>query len=507
METDTEFLRKLIFALIWACVLAFPAGLCAEKFLKNRPKTRLAIQALCALSTIPVVLLMDRTQLITVCIVSLLFAFLAITPFLLAFSQDKDEIVLNISYSALAAFILMMCFGCAFSIIYRAVNELFLDGGDYSWWITSTIWTFSFFVVFIDTFTAYSSRSHNEIKIPRFCRVVFLYTLFPLYLILLLVLYAYLAKSIATLSIPMRQANGFISFATALFIIFQFTLPYYDCKASRLFRKYGAFALIPLIIVQIIISVDRIHAHGISPARYATVLYTIFSCAVVFLSFYKKGSRTLVLCPILAALCLFASFPPFNIINVPLWSQTGIMEKVLKAHGLLEDGSVNASECAKVLSPDEKEILIRAFGKIEILDKRPAWFKEDFYQTFGFNTQEANGVDYYYKLQVPASESVDISDFSEIYIIQTPGKNTVEFAGRSLDLTPSIKDRLRPSPQNRDDRKADTEPIYINAGDSFTLVITYVNAEANEIPQEINISELEDLSPIRIYGIEGFAVR
>ncbi|MBQ9539087.1 MAG: DUF4153 domain-containing protein [Treponema sp.] len=506
-DTDGIFAR-LIFALFWACIMAFPAGLSAEKFIKDKPLIRLAVQLFCALCAIPVFILMDAERwgdFPQLCIFSLLLSFIAISPFLLGFTQDKNEIVLNISFSALAAFILMMCFGCALSIIYWAISQFFMDG-ELSSPITSCIWTFSFFIVFIDSFATYTARGHNEITIPRFCKVVFLYTLFPLYLVLMLVLYAYMAVSIATLSLPMREANGYISFATALFIVFQFTLPYYDCKASRIFRKFGAFALIPLIIVQIIISVDRIHAHGISPARYATVLYTLFSCAVVFLSFYKKGSKTLALCPILACLLIFASFSPLNIINVPLWSQTRIMEKVLNAHGLIEDGSVNASECAKVLSADEKEILVRAYGKIDSFDKRPDWFNENFEKTFGFNRYESDSKDYYYRLSVPSSERMDISSYSEIYLINNRDKNIVEFAGRSFDITPYLKDYLLPS-VSYDERITDKKPIYINAGDNFTLIITNLSAYADDVPKGTDIKELDDLSLIKNYGIHGFAVR
>ena len=498
---NNDISKKVFFALCWASITALSVQLAAEKFLPQRAKTRVILQCASTLTAIPAALLLQSTPRASIIIVSLLIAMVALLPFWLSFTQDKNNIALNIFVSAFASSVLMACVCCAIEIIYLASATLFL-GGDHGD-IIEYIWICSYFIVFLCSFTAFCTRRNEHIVIPSFCKVVFLYTLLPLYAVLLLILYLYLIKSIVTLSIPMREANIFISFATALFILFEFTLPRYDCKATELFHRYTPFALIPLIIVQIVISADRIHAHGISSARYAVLLYILFSAAAIFLSRYKNGEKMLLLCPIFAFLSLFASISSLNIISVPLKSQTRIMENVLNAHNLLQNGEVNAAECAKILSADEREILTRAYGKIEDFSTRPSWFKEDFANTFGFNAGEtAAKTDYYYWINVPSSKSLDVRSFTEIYRLRQSDDNMITFANETIDIRAHLLPLLRVY-DSYDKSTDDENPLVIHTDSGFTLILTQLKAYAKNIVDGTPISA-DDLD---LRSAAGYAAR
>ncbi len=489
-----DFFTSLAFCLVFGAALAFAVQLLAEKLLEKRIKARLALQAACALFVIPLFIFYKNFEDARIAVTSIFFALLAICPFLLRFSQNENEILPNIFTAFFAAFIITMCVGCALSVIYWALSTLFFDKSEFDFY--TAIWSFSFYAVALNTFVAYSSKKHEEIKIPKLCKIVFLYTLLPLYALLILVLYCYLAKSAITLSIPMRDANTFISIATALYVLFYFCLSYYDCKTTKIFYKFCPWILLPLVAVQILISIDRIRAHGISPNRYAVVMYTLFTCIALALSFYKKGKFMFFVCPTLAAILLFAGASPLNIQNVPLWSQTRIMEKILNERGLLLNGKVDAKKAAEILTNEEREVLSRAYEKIRVFNKRPKWFEtvqdktelrreKDFEKTFGFKTNEEKKLSYYFELDVPSSRKISVPPSSDFYVLKSerndegPEKRVVKFAGKTYDLAKDIRPLLKIKEKDVD-KTTESDPIYIDAGDGYTIVLTYVSASASE---------------------------
>lgn len=505
-----DFFTSLAFCLVFGAALAFAVQLLAEKLLEKRIKARLALQAACALFVIPLFIFYKNFEDARIAVTSIFFALLAICPFLLRFSQEENEILPNIFTALFAAFIIMMCVGCALSIIYWALSTLFFDKSEFDFY--TAIWNFSFYAVALNTFVAYSSKKRDQIKIPKLCKIVFLYTLLPLYALLLLVLYCYLAKSAITLSIPMRDANTFISIATALYVLFYFCLSYYDCKATKIFYKFCPWILLPLVAVQILISIDRIRAHGISPNRYAVVMYTLFTCITLALSFYKKGKFMFFVCPTLAAILLFAGASPLNIQNVPLWSQTRIMEKILNERGLLLNGKVDAKKAAEILTNEEREVLSRAYGKIRVFNKRPKWFEtvqdktelrreKDFEKTFGFKTNEEKKLSYYFELDVPSSRKISVPPSSDFYVLKSerndegPEKRVVKFAGKTYDLAKDIRPLLKIREKDVD-KTTESDPIYIDAGDGYTIVLTYVSASASE-----------DENRFSYCSVKGFAVK
>ncbi len=516
-----DFLDSLLTSLIFSGLSGFCLQLTAEKFLPLQKKVHILLQGIALLSALPVFFIYKNFEESHLAICSVCLAFLSVSPFLLSFSQKKNEIVLNIFSAAITAFIIMMCVGSALSIIFWTISTLLLKNPYND--IYSIIWIFSYTVVFHDTFLAFSSKNHAAIKIPKLCKIALLYILFPLYLLLILVLYVYLAKSIITLSIPMRETNTFISISSALFILFYLTLPHYDCTASRLYKKYAPAAIIPLVVVQIIISIDRIHAHGISTNRYAILMYTLFTCLALIFSFIKNGKHILAICPLLSLIFLISGISPLNIKKVPLWSQTRIMENVLSAHNLLVNGKIDKKRTAESLSSDERKILSRSYKKISAFKNRPFWFAKtdenknyyfakDFEDTFGFNLDDVNRTkDYYFKLSLPTSSKINLSGAKEIYILKECAENqanpgTVKYANHTLDISKKLKSCLKERPQDYNEQETEKDAIYIEDSHGFTLVLTQVEVSLWDVPAESDI--MSDERKLRYNAtIRGFAFK
>ncbi len=504
-STQSDQLETILAALarttIWCMVFSCAAGLAVEQLARalflSRKKQRRMITAFWLANLVLVVpmyfLWRIESERMYLAYGMTLFALVALCPYLLHFTQKDDEIVLNISFSALISSIISCCVGTGLTIIWMAFIILIHDFKDaeqvYLW-----IWIFTFFVVWIGCFVSYASKAHEDISIPKSCKVIFLYVLFPLYLLLLVVLYAYLAKCIITLSLPMREINLFASFASALYLLFYLTLSYYQTKAVRLFTRFGAFVLLPLIAVQCYISVDRILAHGVSIARYASVLYITFSIVVIFLSFVKKGKFMLYCCPVLAALALFSSLTPWNLIDVPFRSQTGIIIHTLEKHGLFVDGRILAERTAAELSDEDKNTIIRAYHKLLDTEREPDWYVHiadeadkngggahfDFEETFGFAQRkygEAERRQWVFKLEMPAHDAIAISPYTELYQLyfENANYNTIlKYADCRFDMREKFTELWKESAA-AGGKKQLSEPLVFSDSRGYTVFITFMS--------------------------------
>lgn len=208
----------------------------------------------------------------------------------------------------------------------------------------------------------------------------------------------------------------------------------------------------------------------------------------------KARRLMLCACPVLAALCLLAGIPPVGIVDVPLRSQTKIMERILDSHGLIRDGAVDSARAAQELSPEEKKDIDRAFGKLAYFAVYPAWCKGGYAAIFSAAAMQKYRCD----VSVPQDTAVDIARYEQLYPVQADG-TLLLFAGASFDAEQEIRARLRPESQAEESG----EPIVIRTEDGFTLVLTYVSATLSVSSEK----ELKDKPFSRAVTIRGFACR
>ena len=489
LERLSKILRTLSLSTIWCMVFSCAAQLAMEQlarilFLSRKKQGRmLIITRLASIAlVVPLYFLWGiEGERIYLAYGMTLFALVALCPYLLHFTQKDNEIVLNISFSALISSIISCCVGTGLSIIWLAFTLLvhkFKESEQVYMWI----WIFAFFAAWIGSFISYCSKPHEDIIIPKSCKVIFLYVLFPLYLLLLAVLYIYLGKCLVTLSLPMRDINLFASFATALYLLFYLTLSYYRARAVRLFLRFGSFVLLPLVAVQCYISIDRILAHGISMARYASVLYITFSIVVIFLSFMQKGKYMLFCCFVLAGLALFSSLTPWNLIDVPFRSQTGIIIRTLEKYGLFADGRVIAEKTEATLSDEDKNTIIRAYNKLDGIERKPDWYADDFKATFGFAYRKYGGEDdtrqdWKCVLELPSDSAIPISPYTELYVLDFDNANDrqlVKYAGKAFDLKEKFDGLWKQAADGGGTKRLDA-PLLFTDGEGYTVCLTYLN--------------------------------
>ncbi len=245
---------------------------------------------------------------------------------------------------------------------------------------------FTFFFIFVNVFTCciFSKRSDNSAG--KTFKIIFLYIMFPLYAILIALLYAYLAKALIVKELPRGQINWFVSFATCFYLIFYYTLQEYkESLPVKCFFKIGAFIVLPLIAVQCISFNVRIAAYGFTVMRYASLLYIIFSTAAILLTVVKNGAFAKWNLIILACVVLVALISPFNVVEATYKNQLGRLENVLRKNKMFDKELLdyNADEIEKNISNEERKILFNSFCCIlSLRHSVPDWFGErDFSRT------------------------------------------------------------------------------------------------------------------------------
>lgn len=250
-------------------------------------------------------------------------------------------------------------------LLIYAVQNLILDTSES--FIYECCVAFCFLVVAVNSFAYHLFYKRNEASSGKAFRIIMLYILLPVFAVLLLILYAYLVKALVLLKLPNGQINWFVSFASCFYIVFYFILREYEnLPAVRVFYRFGAFAFIPLICVQIPAFFIRVDAYGFTGYRYSSLLFIIFSVLAIALTFVKKGRFCKYSLPLLAALILFDSVSPFNLIDMAHKSQYGRMLGVLEKYSMfdMEKGTLteyDREELEKTIGDDDRERLLGSY--------------------------------------------------------------------------------------------------------------------------------------------------
>ena len=204
--------------------------------------------------------------------------------------------------------------------------------------------------------------------------------MFPLYIILLTLLYAYLIKSLIVQELPCGQINWFVSFATCFYFVFYYTLCEYKKNLFiKWFYKIGGFILFPLIIIQCISFKIRIDAYGFTELRYVSLLYIIFSVIAILCTMIKGGMFAKWNFIILTFFILLATVSPLNMIEVPYKKQSERMEHVLKKYKMFDNKLLdyNADDIEKNITNDDRKSLFESFNYIVNSSlPKPQWLEK-----------------------------------------------------------------------------------------------------------------------------------
>ena len=195
---------------------------------------------------------------------------------------------------------------------------------------------FSFLFIGIQVFLASLPERGKDMETPALFRALLMRVLWPVYLILLAILYLYVAKIIYVWAIPVGMMNWFASLALLAFSVFFFCFAN-DARYSLLqrFLRWGLLLFLPILAVQAVAVWQRVEPYGLTVLRYTSIHCTIFGIFLLVLAFLRRSPRPAFL--VLALMIAAFALTPLNIVDVPLRMQEarlwGVLEEKQHAAG------------------------------------------------------------------------------------------------------------------------------------------------------------------------------
>lgn len=354
-------------------------------------------------------------------------------------------------------------------LLVYAVQNLILNTDDSE--IYECCLAFSFLIFAINSIAFHLFYRRNEESSGKAFKIIVLYIMLPVFAVLLLILYAYLLKALVLMKLPNGQINWFVSVASCVYIVFYFILREYDdLPAVRFFYRFGAFAFLPLILVQIYAYTVRVVAYGFTGWRYSSLLFIIFSTVTILSTFFKKGKFTKYSLLFLSALILFDSVTPFNMINMAYKSQYGRMMKVLKKYELFDFqndrlASYDSAALESAITDEDRKTLYSSHRYISFKShlSKPEWFYKEVETSNGMQKENLSFEELFGIKQNREDESmksfyiwagdktIDIAGFKQMKEINESGNSygKIEKSGNWDDYAKKIE-KISVSTQNGD---------------------------------------------------------
>ena len=268
----------------------------------------------------------------------ILVALLCFIFFVIMRGENKDmcfpKIVSSMIFTSATCGIL----SAGLSICIAAVQSLIYNGSSI-YKVYMIVNLFVWVVVYVNLFLSFVPGKGEEITGSKIFRSFVLFVGLPIYTLLIFILFIYLAKIVVTWHMPVGEINWFASFASLFFIFFLLSVRQYEEKGAKLFVKFGGFLLIPVLIMQSIAVFERINAYGLTTPRTVSLVLIVIGAMFILSSLIApKHTSKIVLSS--GVIVLLVTITPFNVIDMPISSQTKILRTVLTENNMLKDGKV-----------------------------------------------------------------------------------------------------------------------------------------------------------------------
>lgn len=443
-NNNTVFITRLILSVLFAVIVSITAQTVSLRY-RFSPLNDLLQKIASALTSVPCYFLINNinnnnyVMLGYVCVT----AAVAVAAVYFLFTLENESLIIPYLVKNLffAGFFGLVFFS-GITLCMYAVYYLIYEFADLQKYII-TIFAFSYEVLALNLFLSLLPREGEEIRIPKAFKILVLYVAFPIYLLLLTVLYVYLGKILVTMNMPGGQINLFASFAALFFIFFRFTVIQYDHPVTRFFSRFGGYFMLPILVAQAVAVYIRLDVYGLTSARYASLLLTSVALIFIIISLIKQGRYIKHIILVVIGVALLASVTPLNIIDVPVNEQTARLERVLVNNGMFSGNKIISK--TDIAEEDKKQIM-SCYNYLIYQKKVPAYLEgSDFAVLFGFEQSgnNNNNVRYFNNTNNLISE-IDISGYKRMLQIDKNNGNTANarivltLDGTDYDITDFI---------------------------------------------------------------------
>lgn len=297
-------------------------------------------------------------------------------------------------------------------IVIFVFVELILDGNDYDILSRTLILLLGGFYVpaMLNSITDVKNEA------GKFIKVLLTYILMPVAVFLIGTLYLYVIKIMLSGELLNKSLFFILSLTFTLAIPCAILLKNYDESKSVLVMSNIIFySFIPLMILQIIAMNVRVGDYGLTESRYMGYLLIAFEIIFIILMIVKKSKHLDKTILVLAGFIILGVLSPLNIYDVPVYSQTARITKMLKTVDSFEALSTRQkNECKKAF------VYVNNSFKPEYLDKKLTKEEKEAIQNYIVVYEDENGVeirdyDYEYVSMYDTKSVVDVEGFKKLY--------------------------------------------------------------------------------------------
>lgn len=435
-ESYEDMCVKLYMGLFFGVVASFAMTLFAEKY-KPAKQTVFSWAAGItggAICFALVHIFYDYTPYIAMAYTGVCLTILCICLWLLVRGENKNEVLPYILRRLFFAGEIGVVLSIGVSVCIAAFSALVFDFDDV-YKVYLTVLAFIWIVIAFNLFIAGIPDENTVYGEAKLFKAIVLYAAFPVYMLLLAILYIYFIKILVTLKLPSGEINWFSSFASLFFVFFVFCLRQYKTKITDLFVKYGGVLMLPVSAMQFTALFVRINAYGYTISRIVSLI--LATIAIVFAAGFmvlRKKPETVFLFAA-SVVFVFTALPKINLVDVSIASQTNRIEKTLEKNVMLENGEIVPKSD---ISVEDKETIASAYRYINGFDLKQRGIlkpleKSNFEDVFGFESK------YYYLEQIycyynSTIETIDVSDYSYMAHFDCYGTD-ITFSAGGVDYT------------------------------------------------------------------------
>ena len=320
----------------------------------------------------------------------------------------------------------------------------------------------------ITLFLSYVPRPKEDIEVPSTYRTMIHKALFYIYLVLIGILYLYIIKIVVTWKMPVGKLNWFGSFALLFYVFFYLSVDETDGRIQEIFKRYGAYLLLPVLAIQLFAIVIRLNAYGLTTARYVSlILIGVAVCFMLSGIFRFPVSRCFV---IIAAVALLFTCTPLNIFDVPNRVQEQRLKNALSKGGALINGVLDDSV---KLEAEYLEDVKSAYDYLRWSDGNKSSFFTAFaesriaksFDNYGYDDRNIRSYHYSYELN---GEEIDVSGYRSMQMMSEDGTDRLEDLGLSAFLLSLEQD---------DSKQFHPAPLAFELSDGRKLIFEYISYE------------------------------
>ena len=212
-------------------------------------------------------------------------------------------------------------------IVLLVFIELILDGIDYDILPKTLILLLGGF--YVPAMLDAINNVKNETG--KFMRILLTGILMPVALFLIGTLYLYVVKIFLNGELLNKSLFFILSLTFSLAIPGVILLKNYeDNKAVSKISNILLYSFIPLMMLQIIAMNVRVGDYGLTESRYMGYLLIAFEIVFIALMLIKKAKYLDKIILVFAGFIIFGILTPFNVFDVPVYSQTARITNMLK---------------------------------------------------------------------------------------------------------------------------------------------------------------------------------